>query len=423
GAPGGETKEEVGSPQPTAPQAESFDTSFGENGSGIARVSFGNDDGGSFSDVQLRGQDLVLAGTGFGGLGGSRFAVTHLTAGGALDPEFAGGTLVKLGFAGSTGSYAYAVGVGQQSTGSTVALGWHELGVNPGNIALARWSDDGSAHDFTGGSNGKLELDLGGAEQIEDGLVLPDDHLLLAGQRDGQLLVVRITPDGLLDPSFGGTGYVTLAWESEAGASALAVDAENRIVVVGQVGAEGQRDVTVARLLDDGHLDSSFGSGGRVRVVRAASDDRSAALSVQQDGSVLVAGDTRTAAQRELLLIQLTPDGSLDTTYGSGGSAVLATGFGDDTAEDVLVMADGRALVAANAHAGGTTQPTLIRLSSAGKADPSFGEGGILALNLGEYGRLERVLAYPGGRVLVTGGDEGMTPGPGTYGVVARIWL
>ncbi|HEY6557793.1 MAG TPA: hypothetical protein VI072_10985, partial [Polyangiaceae bacterium] len=86
-----------------------LDATFGSNGSGIARVSFGSDDQGSFTDLQVLGTELVVAGTGYGGLGGSRFTVARLTGAGALDPGFAGGTLLRLGFAGSTASYAQAV--------------------------------------------------------------------------------------------------------------------------------------------------------------------------------------------------------------------------------------------------------------------------------------------------------------------------
>src|SRR5688572_25672909 len=45
-----------------------LDTSFGVNGSGIARVSFGADDQGRFTDLQVLGESLVVAGTGWGGL-------------------------------------------------------------------------------------------------------------------------------------------------------------------------------------------------------------------------------------------------------------------------------------------------------------------------------------------------------------------
>src|SRR5687767_14446580 len=68
-----------------------LDTSFGANSSGIARVSFGSDDQGSFTDLQVLGTELVVAGTGYGGLGGSRYTVARLTGAGTLDPGFAGG--------------------------------------------------------------------------------------------------------------------------------------------------------------------------------------------------------------------------------------------------------------------------------------------------------------------------------------------
>lgn len=407
---------------PSSGPAGTLDTSFGANGSGIARVSFGADDRGVFEDLQVLGSSLLVAGTGYGGLGGSRFTITRLTESGALDPTFAGGTLVRLGFAGSTASYAQAVAVGVQSTGSAVALGWHEFRDQTGNIALGRWSPAGDAHDFPGGSAGKLELDLGGTEQIRDALVTPDDRLLLTGTQDGALLVARLTADGALDPSFAGTGFVTLSWTAAASGAAIALDCNDRIVVTAEVGAEGARDLGVLRLLGDGTPDESFGSSGRVLLTSAGSDERAAAISVDDLGRITAVGDADSGAQRDYVVVRLHDDGTPDAGFGTAGRASIGTDA-DDFAADVLVSADGRVLVAGNWGTEFDARPLLARLTAEGHPDASFGDNGILTPMLGEYARIERVRAYPGGRVVIAGGDEGMSPGPGTYGIVARMWL
>jgi uncharacterized delta-60 repeat protein len=399
-----------------------LDATFGVNGSGIARVSFGSDDQGSFTDLQVLGTELAVAGTGYGGLGGSRFTVARLTQTGALDPGFAGGTLLRLGFAGSTASYAQAVAVGTQSSGSIALLGWHELREQTGNVALARWSASGAPHDFPGGSDGKLELDLGGTERIRDGLVTPDNRLLVAGERDGALLVARLTPDGALDPTFAGTGFVVVHWDQPSSAAAVALDCEDRVVVAAEVGADGARDLAVVRLLGDGAPDPGFGSGGRVVLASPGSDESGAAVGVEESGRITVAGDADSAGQRDYVVIRLQADGTPDAGFGTAGRASIGTGA-HDFAEDVLVSADGRVLIAGNWGSEFDARPLLARLTADGDPDPSFGDAGIVTPQLGEFARIERVRAYPGGRAVIAGGDEGMSPGPGTYGIVARIWL
>lgn len=399
-----------------------LDDTFGVNGSGIARVSFGGDDRGSFTDLQVLDTQLVVAGTGYGGLGGSRFTAARLTEAGALDPGFAGGALLKLGFAGSTASYAQAVAVGTQSSGSITALGWHELREQTGNIALARWSAAGALHDFPGGSDGKLELDLGGTEQIRDGLVTPDNRLLLAGHQDGALLVARLTANGALDPSFAGTGFVVVHWAQPSSAGAIALDCEDRIVALAEVGAEGARDLAIVRLLGDGAPDPGFGSDGRVLLASPGSDESAAGISVEDNGRITAIGDADSAGERDYVVIRLHADGTPDTSFGTAGRASIGTAA-DDFAEDVLVSTDGRVLIVGNWGAEFDARPLLARLTTDGKPDASFGDDGIVTPMLGEFARIERVRAYPGGRAVIAGGDEGMSPGPGTYGIVARIWL
>jgi uncharacterized delta-60 repeat protein len=402
--------------------AGTLDTSFGGNGTGIARVSFGADDQGSFTDLQVLGTSIVAAGTGYGGLGGSRFTIARLNETGTLDPSFAGGTLVRLGFAGSTASYAQAVAVAVQGTGSAVALGWHEQREQTGNIALGRWSSAGEPHDFPAGSGGKLEIDLGGTEAIRDGVGSQDDRLLLTGHKDGSLLVARLTTDGALDTSFAGSGFITLPWDAPASGAAIALDCNDRIVVAAEVGAEGARDLAVVRLLTDGSPDQDFGDSGRVLVASPGSDERAAAVSVDDAGRITVVGDGNSAGQRDYLVVRLQDNGTPDPGFGSAGLASIGTDA-DEFAEDVLVTTDGRVLIAGNTGTEFDARPLLARLTANGAPDPSFGAGGIVKPMLGEYARIERVREYPGGRAVIAGGDEGMSPGPGTYGIVARIWL
>ncbi|KYF51639.1 hypothetical protein BE04_31145, partial [Sorangium cellulosum] len=70
-----------------------------------------------------------------------------------------------------------------------------------------------------------------------------------------------------------------------------------------------------------------------------------------------------------------------------------------------------------------TTTPLLVRYTCDGALDPAFGEGGVLPVDLGEFGQLHTVEVVSDDQVLLGGGDVGMSPGPGTYGVVARMWM
>ncbi|WP_438017648.1 hypothetical protein WMF18_00495 [Sorangium sp. So ce315] len=402
--------------------AGQLDPSFGEEGTGLARVRFGADDDGGFFALDVAGGQIVAGGWGQGGLGGVRFRVARLTGDGARDPGFGDGGTVMTSWAASTGDYVYLAGVGAQRGGGIVAVGWRDrFGGGSADVALARYAKDGSL-DPGFGDGGKRLIDLGGDEVIQAGLVARDGRIVVVGQRDGRLLIARATADGALDTSFARPrGHRTVALWPSSVAEAVAVDLRGRLVVAGSVESGGQRDMVVLRLRPDGALDGSFGDQGVIVAGDPWIDERAVAVALSPDGGVVVAGDAGPAGARDFQVRRFLPDGAPDLEFGEGGVAAWPTTGGDDQAEDMALLPGGAVVVAGNG--GGAAAPLLARYACDGALDPAFGDGGVLAVDLGEFGVLRTVRVISGDQILLGGGDVGMTPGPGTYGVVARMWM
>lgn len=404
-------------------QPGTLDTTFGAAHTGLARVSFGSDDGGGFYDLDVVGNQIVAAGQGFGGLGGIAFAVTRLTSSGAVDPGFAMGTLVKTRFEASSGSSSRIVAVGHQSDGRIIAMGWHEI-PSPANIALQRYGVDGSTGDPLFGVAGKSLLDLGGSEQVADGVVLSNDKIIVVGQRDNDMMVARVTLDGRLDTSFAApNGYQISNLKGPSSARSVVVDSQDRILVLGHTGKVGQRDLVVVRYLQDGQPDMTFGTSGRRVIEAPGSDERAAAAAVLDDGRILVAGDTNANGNIDFQVRRLLADGSSDPSFGVSGVATLPMSAEDDSAEDMVVLPDGKILLVGNVTSGIAGGPVLARTTRNGKLDSKFGTGGVLSLYVGDNGSIHCAAVYPGNKVVIGGGDEGGSPGPGTFGIVARMWM
>lgn len=403
------------------------DDTFGNNQTGLAKVGIGGDNGGFF-DLEVVGEQIVAAGWDVPSIGGVTFAVTRLTSTGSLDPGFAGGAVVKTLFGSSMGSNSRAFAVGHELDGRIIAMGSHEDGasssLNPGDIALERYHLDGSTNDIYFNGSGKGLINLGGTEEVTDGLILPNNRILVAGQRDGDLMVARADADGYLDTTFAPpSGYLTLSLGQPSSAQAIVVDSQSRILVAGHTGPGGQRDVVVARYLQDGQPDVTFGVGGQ-RVIQAPGADESvAAAAVLADGRILVAGDSNANGNLDFQVRRLLADGSSDPSFGVDGVATLPITGGDDGVEDMIVLSDGRILLVGNARNGPIRGPLLARYTRNGKLDPHFGTGGVLSLFVGDYGSIHCAAVYPGHKVVIGGGDEGGSPGPGTFGVVARLWM
>lgn len=413
-----------------------FDTSFGPGASGLTPISFGNDDDGSFYDMLLTGdQKVVVAGWGTGGLGARRFAIARLGEDGRADTTFGNNGLVRIDFeSGSSGENAQAYAIGQQSDGRMIAIGSHNAtAALPPDVALARIGLNGSTGDvgFGGYRNGKARLDAGGVEVVTDGAVLSDGRILAVGASGPQGLVMRATTTGALDTTFAApTGYFKVATALRTIVNALAIDASSRIVIAGSIGADGDRDMLLIRLSADGLLDPTFGTNGRVVAGAPSSDERATAVAVRPDGRIVVAGHGNGQGDDDFEVRQFLPTGEPDLTFGDSGVARARVSGNPDRASGLLILPDGELLIVGNSGAFSSENnpsnatPAAVRLTKAGALDPLFDTDGVLMnIPLGDSGVLRGVDRFDGRRVILSGGNQGGTPGPGTFGVIVRMWM
>lgn len=193
-----------------------------------------------------------------------KFNVLQLTPSGGLVEEFD-----RVQF---FNQLAYINALGEQSDGSIIAAGFASgsgFDNETYDIAVARFSTTGVL-DSTFGTGGILVFD--GANDLDwsnDVVIDAADRILIAGytttvQGDRDLLVIRLTPDGALDPTFNGTGlflYDGAGFNENATSIDLAPG--GRILVgAGLRPSENQGDAAVLALTEDGNLDSAFGSNG-----------------------------------------------------------------------------------------------------------------------------------------------------------------
>ncbi|HTR53728.1 MAG TPA: hypothetical protein VMJ10_23705 [Kofleriaceae bacterium] len=190
---------------------------------------------------------------------------------------------------------------------------------------------------------------------------------------DAALDCSRPAGHGVLDPCFGEHG-VTL---TEAGAQqrvvSLLVTPDDHVVAVGLIGIASTPQLAVARYTPDGHIDPSFGGGLVIaQLPNSTATTYAYGAALAPDGSVLVAGTA--GAQSELAIVRFTAAGALDATFGTGGVALA--GAANGYATGVEVLADGRVLAA-----GGAMPATveIARLTSGGVLDPTFGTAGVFS--------------------------------------------
>ncbi len=211
-----------------------------------------------------------------------------------------------------------------------------------------------------------------------------------------------VTPtNGALDPAFGGDGIVQTPLAGAIGGE-VAVQADGRIVVAGTAEVAGTEDFALARYNADGSLDTSFGTGGIVTTpFSAGSKDEGLDVAVQSDGRIVVVG--RSAASGidfDFAIARYSADGNLDPSFGGDGTVITDFGAGLATARAVVIQPDGRILVVGDVGA----DFALARYEANGTLDGSFGSGGITTADAtgGDIGHAVALLSD--GRFLVAGG-------------------
>lgn len=192
-------------------------------------------------------------------------------------------------------------------------------------------------------------------------------------------VTVRGLP-GTLDTSFGGGVVVASVGPSEDYAQAVAVQADGKVVTVGTTATNVGTVVALTRHLRDGTLDTTFGTGGEAVVQVSARGDSARAVAIQPDGKIVIAGwSDDTGIDANFMLLRLLPDGSLDGSFAQGGKLKVPFGTGTDRAHAVAIQDDGRIVAAGTTLSSTSTTGqdfALIRVMPDGTLDASFGQGG-----------------------------------------------
>ncbi len=183
-----------------------------------------------------------------------------------------------------------------QPDGAILAAGASDVpaGASESQVTVARFRPDGSV-DRAFGQDGVARTETGPFESLQGIALQSDGSIVVAGSNDDpgrtvrRMLLVRYDPTGDLDPTFGSGGIVITQAAPQSEAADVAVDLQDRLVVVGRGvddANESGKSWLVVRHLPDGARDPSFGEGG---VVRSAIGKSANAVAVR-GGDILVAG-------------------------------------------------------------------------------------------------------------------------------------
>lgn len=191
--------------------------------------------------------------------------------------------------------------------------------------------------------------------------------------------LAALNPDGTPDTRFAGDGIALPESLDAFTPYEMDFSPGGKIVAVGIQGGTPSSNTTVARYLPDGRLDHSF-SGDGLLVLKVHQNQLGRTVDVDRRGRIVIGNPGEVAPyspqsrQGDYDLVRVLPDGHLDSTFGSDGRVTVNPTEYDDEITDVKVDGRGGILVAGGSNAN---HGSLVRLGPSGRIDRNFGRKGV----------------------------------------------
>jgi uncharacterized delta-60 repeat protein len=310
---------------------------------------------------------------------------------------YSGSTLLSSSYAGGStytpsaqadGSYGYNLtSVDQAGNESAHSVGTSVL------IDTQAWSTPtAGALDLGFNASGKATLAASnGADNLAAVALQPDGKIVAAGAVNDvaggnvQIGVVRYNADGTPDSTFGTGGLVVTGFQFRDLANAIALQSDGKILVGGYSATGNSSSYStrflVVRYNANGTLDTTFGGGGTGRVITNIGTGQSAVygLAVQSDGKIVASGDAFDGTSAGFGVVRYNPSGTLDTTFDGDGMTIVQITAASDIQPDVRIATDGKIVLAgmADTQRGWTAFDVgVVRLNPNGSLDTTFdGDG------------------------------------------------
>lgn len=248
-------------------------------------------------------------------------------------------------------------------------------------------------------------------------------------------VIIRFTPDGRLDPTFGNSGGIVIRHDRRRNENemigAIVVSRDDSIVAAATSGLfrilpDGSADMhfgingsirthpmidlkmgkndTLFGLTPDGFiikhkrngsLETGFGKTGKTDLQRLFKINAGfTRLAIQPDGFILAAG----TASNRLLIVRMTPSGKKDPSFGQQGRVIIDAGNVEQRLTALVIQPDGKIVA-------GATGCKILRLLADGKPDTAFAENGMITSAGESFGPIVGISVLNDGRLFISGGD------------------
>ena len=291
-----------------------LDQTFGSNGITLINLAPRNEFAYAM-DVQTDGK-IVVAGSAGDALGKDMPAVYRLNEDGSIDAGFGTNGMTAIPVPEIDNDFS---NVAVQSDGTIIASGHYSQALT----SLGQQNFDVVVAKFL--SNGQLDVNFGGTGLVTTpispdlaeeayGMILIGGEILVCGYSLSstylyQYFLIRYKGNGDLVTTFGTNGIVLSELADGSVAYDMALDADGRILITGNVGTGwDDLDFFLAAFDETGSLDLTFGDQGMVRTDVMGGFDEAYGIFVQPDNAIVLAGKGANGSNNDAVVMRFTND-------------------------------------------------------------------------------------------------------------------
>lgn len=360
-----------------------FDSTF--NGTGVASINTLGTADDQARAIAIDGSGNIVVAGSTGTATGGAFLLSRFTDDGTLDSTFGTGGVVTDNFSKGSGDNAYGLAIdssGRLIVAGAINGAFQQSDVGlarylPDGTLDTSFGTGGHVETNTDGSDENViesayDLAVDGSGNI---ITVGRAGTLSGFSLSNSILVERYDSAGNLDTTFNSTGI--LLGEDGFG-RAVAIDGNNKIVVAGYTSNAVGSSLIVERYNDDGTFDPTF-NGGSAVIDNFGDKTQTYGLAIDASNRIVVVGSLGLGSGAQFLAARYNNDGSADTSFNGSGHVAITVSSGADVAYDVAIDVSGHILIAGSA--GGNTG--LVRLNeSDGNPDTGFDDDGIASLDI-----------------------------------------
>ncbi|MFN0174388.1 MAG: T9SS type A sorting domain-containing protein [Saprospiraceae bacterium] len=253
----------------------------------------------------------------------------------------------------------------------------------------------GISIDSTFSGDGVLESGISPNSQYQGSVIKPqpDGKILACGHPISSpatnLSIVRYLSDGQIDSSFLFTGQLSF----QGYKCVIGLQEDGKILCGFRTG--------LIRRLANGMIDTTFGTNG---FVPHNPNYNVTAVIILPNGKIAVVGDRNDDPTLGYVVRVYHPNGTLDTSFSNDGILTYKHGAGISYILNAQAQTDGKILLTGDYYAtNGEIKFTVLRLTSEGAFDPTFGVNGFVDHVLGDHNQVFGLAIQEDGKIVVTG--------------------